>query len=182
MEGRSRRLTGVTLALAGLCAVLSALTISDLVTLLRLASTSAFVLFMGRSTVPVGMPALAAFAAERPVPLFFLAALLWLSGLVLALGVWRRREWARRGATGMLYLFSAAAALAMLFPTLIVPAPLIYDGVSIAPEFNAAVTTASFYLRAACAVGGGLCFWCARLLDRGTLKAEFNAEPGNPRP
>ena len=172
-EGRSRFLTGTALALAGLCGVMAALAVSDLITLIRLSSTSTFYLFMSRATVPVGMPPLAAFAARRPGLLFTVAAMLWLSGCALALGVWRRAEWARRGAAAMLYLLSAAALLALLFPSLIVPAPLVYDGVSIAPEFNAVVKAMAFYLRIICVTGGGLCFWWALLLDRGALRAEF---------
>jgi len=179
-EGRSRVLSAAALVLAGLCGAMTALTIYDLVTFARLASTSAFSLFMSRATVPVVMPPLAAFAAERPGPLFLLAALLWLSGFAFALGVWRRAEWARRGAAAMLYLLSAAAGLVMLFPSLIVPAPLIYDGVAVAPEFNAVVKTVAFFLRAAGAAGGGLCFWCARALDRAALKAEFKATEKTP--
>ena len=172
-EGRSRVLSGSALALAGLCGVMAALSLSDLLTLLRLSSTSTFFLFMSRATVPVEMPPLAGFAARHPGPLFAMAALLWLSGCALALGVWRRAEWARRGAVAMLYLLSAAALLALLFPSLIVPAPLVYDGVSIAPEFNAVVRSAAVYLRIVCVTGGGLCFWWALLLDRGALKGEF---------
>ncbi|MEI7527306.1 MAG: hypothetical protein WCK76_00065 [Elusimicrobiota bacterium] len=172
-EGRSRVLTGSALALAGLCGVMAALAVSDLLTLLRLNSTSTFYLFMARATVPTEMPPLAALAARSPGLLFAVAALLWLSGCVLALGVWRRAEWARRGAAAMLYLCSATALLALLFPSLIVPAPLVYDGVSIAPEFNAAVKAMAFYLRLVSVLGGGLCFWWALLLDRGALRGEF---------
>ncbi|OGS12154.1 MAG: hypothetical protein A2234_06045 [Elusimicrobia bacterium RIFOXYA2_FULL_58_8] len=176
-EGRSSVLSGSALALAGLCGVMGALAVSDLATMLRLSSTSAFFLFFSRAVLPVNMPPLAAFAARHPVPLFLVAALFWLSGCVLALGVWRRAGWARRGAVAMLYLLSAAAALALLFPGMIVPAPLMYDGMSIAPEFNAAVKTAAFYLRVICLAGGGLCLWWALALDRGGLRKEFGDNP-----
>lgn len=172
-EGRSRVLSGTALALAGLCGVMAALAVSDLLTLLRLNSTSTFFLFLARAKVPAQMPPLAAFAARHPELLFALMALLWLSGCALALGVWRRAEWARRGAAAMLYLLSGTALLTLLFPALVVPAPLVYDGVSIAPQFNAVVKAMAFYLRLVCVLGGGLCFWWALQLDRGALKGEF---------
>jgi len=175
--GKSRVLSATALALAGLCAVMAALAVSDLVTLLRLSGTSAFYLLLARATVPPQMPPLAAFAAGHPVPLFSLAVALWGCGGVLALGVWRRAEWARRGAAAMLYLLSAAAGLALLFPSLIVPRPLFYDGAPIAPEFNAAVRSAAFHLRLVCMGAGGLCLWWALLLDRGPLREEFKKGP-----
>lgn len=169
-------LTVSSLALAAFCGVMSALALSDLLTMLRLSSTSAFFLFFSRATVPVDMPVLAAFAASHPVALFSIAAALWCSGCVLALGVWRRAEWARRGAVAMLYLLSAAAALALIFPSLVVPVPLIYNGQDIAPEFNAAVKSAAVYLRVISLAGGSLCFWWALALDRGRLRGEFSCE------
>ena len=78
----------------------------------------------------------------------------------------------------MLYLLSAAAGLALLFPSLIVPSPLIYNGVPIAPEFNAAVESDMVYLRVMCLAGGALCLWWALALDRGPLKAEFLMQRG----
>ncbi|HNW44182.1 MAG TPA: hypothetical protein PKI19_06735 [Elusimicrobiales bacterium] len=178
VDGRSRFLSGTALALAGLCGLMFALALSDLLLLLRVSSTSAFYLFLARATVPDRMPALAAFAAGHPVALCVMGVALWLSGCVLALGVWRRAEWARRGAVAMLYLLASAALLALLFPGLIVPAQLIYDGADIAPEFNTAVRTAAVYLRIVCVGGGGLCLWWALALDRGALRAEFAREPG----
>ena len=180
--GKSRILSATALTLAVLCGGMAVLAVSDLITMLRLSSTSAFFLFFSRATVPVQMPAAAAFAAGHPVALFSLAAALWICGCVLALGVWRRAEWARRGAAAMLYLLSAGALLALLFPSLIVPAPLSYDGMDIAPEFNAAVKSAAFYLRVVSLAGGGLCLWWALVLDRSRIKDEFDGKTGTTAP
>lgn len=172
-EGRSRALSGTALGLAALSGLMALLSLSDLLTLLRLNSSAAFFSYMARGRVPVVMPPLAAFAAERPVALFAFGACFWASACAVALGVWRRAGWARRGALWMLYLLSAAALLLLLFPWLAVPRPLYYDGQPIAPDFNALVRKTAFVLRLLCVTGGGLCFWWALLLDRGPLKSEF---------
>jgi len=150
--------------------------ISDLITLLQLSSTSAFNLLLARATVPVNMPPLAAFAANHPVPLFSMTAALWISGCVLALGVWRRAEWARRGAVAMLYVLSAGRGTGAPVPSLIVPAPLIYGGVSIAPEFNAAVRSAALSLRWSCMIGEGCASGGRWRSTAARLKPEFGNE------
>lgn len=172
-EGKSRALSVSALAAGGICGLMAALNLSDLITLLRLSSTSAFFLFLSRAAVPAEMPPVAAFAVDHPVAVFALTSALWAAGCVLALGVWRRGEWARRGAAAMLYLLAAAAGLALLFPNLIIPRPLFYQGVSIAPEFNAVVKAAAFYLKSAAAAGGALCLWGALVLDRSSARLEF---------
>jgi hypothetical protein len=106
--------------------------------------------------------------------LFFVFSLpFWLSGLVLALGVWARKEWGRQGAAWMLYLVSAALLLLLLYPWLAIPRPLMYGEVSLAPEFNNAIKAAAFMARLGSFLGGGLCLWAALVLDRGPLKREF---------
>ncbi|PJA15149.1 MAG: hypothetical protein COX65_04445, partial [Elusimicrobia bacterium CG_4_10_14_0_2_um_filter_56_8] len=99
----------------------------------------------------------------------------WVSGFVLAVGIWGRKEWARRGAVYMLYLLSAAALLLLLFPWLAVPRPLFYGGISLAPEFNDAVRAAAFIARVGSLLAGALCLWWALAMDRGALKKEFQA-------
>jgi len=179
-EGRSKWLTGTALGLAAVGGVMALLSISDLVTLLRLNSSAAFFSYMAKGKVPVVMPPLAAFAAERPVALFAFGASFWASACALALGVWRRAAWARSGALWMLSLLTAAALLLLLFPGLAVPRPLYYDGQPIAPEFNTLVRRTAFALRLLCVTGGGLCLWWAHLLSRGRLRAEFPPDNGAP--
>lgn len=148
--------------------------VRDLLTVLGVFSTSTFLLEMAHARVPMNMPPLAHFIIYNMRLFFIFSAFFWLSGFTLALGVWARREWARRGATGMLYLLSAAALLLVFFPSLAVPRQLVRDGVSLAPEFNAAVRTAAFVTRVGALLGGTLCMWWALALDRGALKGEFH--------
>lgn len=171
-EGRSKALSVTALTLGCVCGQVAFFSISDLILMLRLSSTSAFNLFMMRSLVPVDMPPLAAFAVDHPVVIFVLSAAFWLAGCVLSLGVWRRKEWARVGAAAMLYLVSGAALIVVIYPALIVPKPFIYDGVELAPEFNAAVFRAAFLLRSAAACLMVVALWWARLLEK-KFKPEF---------
>ena len=78
----------------------------------------------------------------------------------------------------MLYLLTAAALLLLLFPWLAVPRPLYYEGVSVAPEFNAAVKAAAFLARALALLGGVFSLWWALALDRGALRLEFKPDEG----
>jgi len=159
---------------AAVCAFMTLKAAGDALTLLAAYSTPAFSLSMARSLLPVNMPPLAAFIARHTRPFFVFLLLFWCSGLALSLGAWARREWARRGACSMLYLLAAAALLLLLYPWLVIPKPLVYGGVSLAPEFNASVGLASRLLRLGAFLGGGLCLWGALLLDRGQLKSEFH--------
>lgn len=172
-EGKSRALSGFALAAAAVCCFMSLKALRDLFTLLDVFSTPAIYLALARSTVPVEMPPLAGFIINNVRLVFIFSVFFWLSGLALSLGVWGRREWARRGATGMLYLLSAAALLLLLFPWLAIPRPLVYGDISLAPEFNAAVRVAAYMARIAAMLAGGLCLWWALALDRGELRGEF---------
>lgn len=172
-EGKSKALSAGALGAAAACAVMAFRAGRDLLTLFDVFSTRAFHLALARSTLPVEMPPLAGFLAEHMRLAFFFSLLFWTSGLALALGVWARREWGRRGAFLMLYLLAAVALLLLLFPWLVVPRPLEYGGVSLAPEFNASVSLAARLLRLGAFAGGGLCLWGALALDRGPLKREF---------
>ena len=172
-DGKSKPVSALALGLAVVCGFLAAQAISDLSLMLSLYSSPAFRISMSSSTVPVEMPPLAAFVSDHMRIFFSVMALLWLSGFILALGIWRRGEWARRGAVPMLYLLSAASFLAMIFPSLIIPSPLMYAGVSIAPKFNEAVRTAALYLRIISVTCGSLFLWWALALDRGAARLEF---------
>jgi len=173
-EGRSKALSAGSLAAAALCAVMTVKAARDLAMLLQVLTAPAFYLSLRHATLPVEMPPLAVFIIGH-VRLFFVFLLLfWGSGLVLAAGVWARREWARRGAVWLLYLAAAAALLLLLYPWLAIPKPLMYGSISLAPEFNDAVTAAAFFARFASAVCGTLTLWWALLLDRGELRGEFH--------
>ncbi len=159
------------------CAAVSGIqtlrTAADLLEFLAISSTPVFLLSIARSSVPVDMPPLADFAAKHMFLVFALAVVFWLTVLLLSLGVLGRREWARRGAVGMLYLLSAISLLLLLCPQLAVPQPLVYRGVSMAPEFNSVVMAASLLLRLVSMAAGGVCLWWALALDRGGFRKEF---------
>lgn len=172
-EGVSKGLSGLALASAAVCGVMALKAAADLLTLMQVFSSPAFYVALARATVPVDLPPLAGFMFRYMRFVFLFSLVFWLSGLALALGVRARREWARRGAAAMLYLLSAAALLLLLFPWLVIPRPLVYGGVSLAPEFNASVGAAAFAARLAALLGGSLCLWWALTLDRSRLKTEF---------
>jgi len=172
-EGRSRPLSGLALAAATGCGGFWLVAARDLYIFFEISSTQAFLLEMAHSTVPAEMPPLAGFLVRHMRLAFIFPVVFWFSGFILALGVWRRREWARRGAAYMLYLLSAIALLLLLFPGLAIPRQLYYNGVSLAPEFNAAVRSAGFIARITALLGGSLCLWWALALDRGALREEF---------
>lgn len=172
-DGRSRALSAASLAAGAVSGAMTLKAARDLFTLLDVFSTPAFFLDLARSTVPAQMPPLAAMLTYNIRSVFVFALFFWLSASVMALGVWRRREWARRGAVWMMYLLAAAALLLVIFPWLVVPRPLFYEGISVAPGFNAAVKTASLFVRALSFLLGSLCLWWALALDRGRLRGEF---------
>ena len=173
-EGKSRTLSALALAAAAGAGFMTVLAVRDLLTLLNVFGTPAFYLGLARATLPTEMPPLAGLMVRHMRLFFLFSFFFWASALALSLGVWARRQWARRGAAAMLYLLAAAALLLLLFPGLAVPKPLMYRGISLAPEFNASVSAAAFVARVAAFLGGGLCLWWALALDRGALKAEFH--------
>ena len=172
-EGKSRPLSAAALATAAVCGIMAARAVRDLFTFLQVFSTPAFFLALARAKLPVEIPPLAALLANNMRFVFVFTLVFWLSGFTLAAGVLRRKEWARRGAVAMLYLLSAAALLLLLFPWLVVPRPLVYGEISLAPDFNDAVRVAAFFARTASLLAGGLCSWWALALDRGPLRKEF---------
>lgn len=172
-EGKSKALSAGALAAAGACAFMTVKAALALLPILELSVSPAFELSMLRATVPVDMPPLARFMVDHVRIYFSFFLFFWLSGFILSLGLWARREWARRGTCWMLYLLSGAALLVLFYPWLVVPKPFMYGDVSLAPEFNAVVKTAAYLARLASFLGGGGCLWGALLLDRGRLKGEF---------
>lgn len=170
---KSRALSATALVTAVVCGFMAVKAALDLVTFMEVFSTPAFFLALAKARQPVEIPPLAAMLTRHIRSVFVFGLVFWLSGFTLAAGVLRRREWARRGAVAMLYLLSAAALLLLLFPWLVVPRQLVYDGISLAPEFNDAVRVAAFFARTASLLAGSLFFWWALTLDRGRLRKEF---------
>lgn len=143
-------------------------------TLISMFSSPAFQLSMAHATVPVEMPPAAVFLVRHTRGFFFFSLIMWLSVTALGFGVLRRAKWGRGGFTALLYLGAAVLFLLFLFPELIVPKPLFYQGVSLAPEFNAAVKTAKLWLQVFCGAGTALFFWLARKFESEDIKEEFN--------
>ncbi len=171
--GKSRRLSAFALAAAAVCGFMAVKAALDLLTLMEVFSTPAFFLALARAQVPVEMPPMATLITRHMRSVFVFFFFFWLSGFTLAAGVLRRKEWARRGAVAMLYLLSAALLLLLLFPWLVVPRQLMYEGLSLAPDFNDAVRVAAFFARTTSFLLGALCLWWALALDRGELHKEF---------
>ena len=176
-EGGSKALSCAALVTAAVCGFMAAKAALDLLTFLAVFSTPAFFLGLAKAQLPVEMPPMAALITRHIRSIFVFALFFWLSGFTLAAGVLRRREWARRGAAAMLYLLSAVSLLLLLFPWLLVPRQLIYQGLSLAPDFNDAVRVAAFFVRTASLLLGSLCLWWALALDRGPLRKEFGPRP-----
>ena len=174
-EGRSFVVSAAAMTVTAAAAYMTCRSLSELVDFLYFYRSASFYPALAHSKLPMGMPPLAALLARHMVLSFYFSFFFWLSAAVLAAGVWRRREWARRGAVAMCYVISAAAAMLLLFPWLVVPEPFVYGGVSLAPEFNAMVRSAAFLVRLAAFTGGGLCLWWALALDRGAARKEFPA-------
>jgi len=176
-ENKSRRLSWVYLAAAAVSGLMALRGLWDLATMLLFFSTPLLLPFMHGAVMPMEMPPLASFMLKHTRLFFGFFPLFWTSAFILALGLLRRAEWARRGAVAMLYLLVLAALLLIVYPWLVVPSPLFYGGVPLAPEFNAQVSSAAYLTRLLGICGGALCLWWALALDRGGAGAEFKEKP-----
>ncbi|MBI5743500.1 MAG: hypothetical protein HY952_03015 [Elusimicrobia bacterium] len=172
-EGKSRALSSLALAAAAASCAMAVKASYDLATMLGVFGTPALYLSLAKSTVPYGMPPLAVLLVNNMRAVFVFAFLFWSSAFALAAGVWLRREWARRGAVWTLYLLAAGFLLLLVYPWLAVPRPLIFWGVPVSPEFNAAVRGAAHLVRLLALVAGGVSLWWALALDRTALRREF---------
>lgn len=172
-EGKSRVLSGCAAGTAVFCGAMAARAFYDLGTMLGVFSTPALYLSLAGSTVPYGMPPLAALLVRHIRGVFVFSLLFWSSAFALAAGVWLRREWARRGAVGTLYVLAAVFLLLLVYPWLVVPRPLVFWGVPVSPQFNTAVSGAAHFMRVLAAALGGTCLWWGLALDRTGLKGEF---------
>jgi hypothetical protein len=142
-------------------------------TLVSMFLSPAFQLSMARATVPGEMPPAAVFLVRHPRGFFLFSLIMWLSITALGVGVFRRAKWGRGGFTALLYIGAAVLSLLFLFPELIVPKPLFYQGVSLVPEFNAAVKAARLWLQVFCGPVAALFFWLARKFESEEIKKEF---------
>lgn len=136
-------------------------------------SSPVFQLSMENAVVPAGTPPAVVFLALHTRGFFFFSLIMWLSVTAIGFGVLRRAKWGRGGFVPLLYIGAATLFLIFLFPELFVPKPLFYQGVSLAPEFNAAVTAARLVLQIFCGFGTALFFWLARKFESEEIKKEF---------
>ena len=176
-EHKSKALSAAFLTGAAFSCVMAFRAFSDLADILAFFSAPVFLPAMRGSVLPLNVPPLAGFMVTHTRLFFVFFPLFWFSSLIVFLGLWRRAQWARRGAAAILYLFSLTALLLLFSPWLVIPRPLFYGDISLAPEFNSAVKTAAFYTRLLALAGGSLCLWWALALDRGSARAEFDASP-----
>jgi hypothetical protein len=173
---KSRALSFTFLAAAAVAGVMGLRALADLGTILKFFSSPVFLPMMKGSVVPLNMPPLADFMVKNTRLFFAFFPFFWLSAFILSLGLLRRAEWARRGSVAMLYLLACAALMLVLFPWLVIPHPLFYGDISLAPEFNAVVLAAAHYLRLLFTAIGGLCLWWALALDRGSARLDFSSK------
>jgi|GEM_PF-4830385 len=124
-------------------------------------SSAGLLMGLATSTMPVEPPPLALLAARHIRTLFMLYLLASVAAFSIGLGLLLRRSWARVSAKLMFYLIAACCFALLLFPGLLVPKPLIQDGIAISPGFNAAVAWLKFQLRLTAALAGAAALWAA---------------------
>mgnify|MGYP007068354825 FL=1 len=171
--GGSKLLTLIAAAAACAALYMSGNALAELADFLRFYSSNLFYPALAHSKLPAEMPPLAALMSRHMLASFWFSFLFWLSAAALAVGVLLRREWARRGAVAMCYLLAGAGLMMLAFPWLVVPRPLVYGGVELAPDFNSVVRAAALLVRVTSLCGGALCLWWALALDRGAVRGEF---------
>lgn len=145
----------------------------DNFTLADMFSSPSFLLGLAGSTLPVNMPPLALLVTAN-IHLVFAAYLLAsLCVCSTGIGLLLRKAWALTAARRLFYVAAACCFVVFLFPGLLVPKPLVYEGVQLAPEFNAAVGTMKTQLRIATALLGSLLFLAAHWFNRPGIREEF---------
>jgi hypothetical protein len=145
----------------------------DNLTLASMFSSPGFMLGLAGATLPVELPLLARLAAAH-IRLVFIAYLLVSLGVcATGFGLLLRKAWALAAARRLFYSAAACCFAVFLVPGLLVPQPLIRDGVALAPEFNAAVGWMRIQLRFVTALLGPAFFLVARRCERPPIMGEF---------
>ena len=145
----------------------------DNITLAAMFSSPGFMLGLAGSSLPVELPPLARLAAENIRLVFVAYLLVSLAACVTGVGLLLRKAWALAAARRFFFLAAACCFAVFLGPGLLVPKPLIRDGISLAPEFNAAVGTMKIYLRLVTALLCPAFFWAALRSGRPQITSEF---------
>ena len=136
-------------------------------------SSPSFMLGLAGATMPVEAPPLARFAVAHIRLLFIFYFFVSLSVFITGVGLLLRKAWALSASKRLLYVGAASCLLVFLFPGLLVPKPYYYAGVSLAPEFNAAVGRMRLLLRALSALPGAAFLWFAWRLEKPDVKSAF---------
>ncbi len=144
----------------------------DNFTLASMFSSPGFMLGLAGATLPVELPLLARLAAAH-IRLVFAAYLLVSLGVcATGVGLLLRRAWALTAARRFFYSAAACCFAVFLVPGLLVPQPLLRDGVAVAPEFNAAVGVMQIQLRVVAGLLGAAFFLTALWFGRQPLMGE----------
>ena len=136
-------------------------------------SSPGFLLGLARATIPVEPPPLALFVAEHMRLVFVFYFFASLAVFIAGLGLLLRKVWALNASKWLFYIGAACCLVIFLFPGLLVPKPYSYAGVSLTPEFNAAVEHVKFQLRFISAFPGAAGLWFARRFEKPEVKDEF---------
>ena len=136
-------------------------------------SSPGFMLGLAGSTMPVEAPPLARFAVAHIRLLFIFYFFASLAVFIAGAGLLLRKAWALSASKGFFYLGAACCLLIFLFPGLLVPKPYFYAGISLAPEFNAAVGQMKFQLRLFSALPGAAFLWFSWRLEKPDVKSAF---------
>lgn len=136
-------------------------------------SSPGFMLGLAGSTMPVEVPPLARLAVEHMRLIFVFYFFASLAVFISGLGLRSRKAWALNASKWFFYIGAACCLVVFLFPGLLVPKPYVYDGVSLAPEFNAAVRHMKFQLRLMAVFPGAAVLWLSRRLEKPEVKSEF---------
>ena len=141
-------------------------------------SSPSVLLGLAGSTIPVELPPLARLAVEHIRLVFCFYFFISLAVAVTGFGLLLRKVWALSAFKWLFYVGAASCFIILLFPGLAVPKPYIYGGVSLTPEFNAAVTRIKFQLRLIAALLGAGAFWIGMRFERPEITNEFVRRPG----
>ena len=136
-------------------------------------SSPGFMLGLAGATMPVEAPPLARFAVAHIRLVFIFYFIASLSVFITGAGLLFRKAWALSASKGFFYLGAACCLLIFLFPGLLVPKPYFYAGISLAPEFNAAVGHMRFLLRLTSAFPGAAFLWFSWRLEKPDVKSAF---------
>ncbi len=136
-------------------------------------SSPGFMLGLAGATMPVELPPLARLAVEHMRLVFVFYFIVSLTVFITGVGLFLRKIWALSAARWFFYLGAACCLIILLFPGLLVPQPYFYAGVSLAPEFNAAVAHMKFQLRFMSAFPGAAILWLAWRFEKPDIRSQF---------